>query len=60
MDDNFRQRKWQEKITCSKNESEMFEDKKDNWYGGDIARKRVVSEQVREEVRVLVVQHFGA
>ena len=26
----------------------MFEDLKDNWHGGNIARKRVISEQVRE------------
>lgn len=26
----------------------MFEDLKDNWHDGNIARKRVISEQVRE------------
>jgi len=30
------------------NMSEMFEDLKDNWHDGNIARKRVISEQVRE------------
>lgn len=36
----------------------MLEEQKDDWHGRNIARRRMMSEQVREVVRVLVVQDF--